>query len=171
LPVKKIGLLMLTLAVCCSSGALPASADQLYIHNRPYKGTTTGSGLEIQAELGALTEALGLKLTPISDNWVVTKAGEAAALPEGETSSGNVYFQGKVIAKANGATAMVAVSAFAEATGSILMPNKALGTVDMNKSVARMADNAPAAKKWVAHNTEDYAPTSKYRIIAFDAVW
>ena len=166
---KILGQWVLGMALCWGTGTIPVSADQLYIHNKPYKGTTSGTGAKIQAQLGALASALGLKITEVSANWVVTAGDEPAVLPADATGSGKVYFQGKVIAEAADLSTLVPVGSLAEAAGAMLRPNKSLQTVDVVNGVARVAQ-ADAPKRH-GSTQEAYVPTSKYRLIAFDATW
>jgi hypothetical protein len=167
--VRKLGISLMALAICCA-GSAAVFADQLYIHNQPYKQDTTGSGIALQAQLGELVEAMGLKLTEVSDNWVISAPNDAAALPEDAQGSGKVYYKGKVIAEANAATSLVSVAALAEATGARLIANRSLGTVDLVKAVGLIGDAPkPSGRKNPAAGT--YAPIPKIRLVSFDATW
>lgn len=162
--VKKLKYVLLTVALCWGF----ASADQLYIHNKPFKHPTTGAGASIQAGLGDLVQAFGLKLTEVSGNFVVTDESETPALPEGATGTGKVYYAGKIIGEASDPSAMIAVSALAEATGQMVRPNKEMHIVDVSKGLARVSPEQPGKRKTPQ---EGYAATPKYRLIAFDADW
>lgn len=164
--MKKLAPALLLLGLCWGI----ASADQLYIYNKPYKGQTSGSGAQIQAQLKPLVEAMGLQLSELSGNYVITAPGETAALPEGSSGIGHIYFEGKPVGDATSADAMVSVKTLAEATGSAVRPNKAMHLVDVNHGVARIVE-APDAPKRPRPPAEAYVPPSKYKVVAFDADW
>lgn len=51
----------------------PASAEDVYVDNRPYKGQMTGFGMDTEFEVHELAEAL--KVEAVSDNgyWILGK--------------------------------------------------------------------------------------------------
>lgn len=116
---------LLVLALACS-----AAAEQVFVRNKPYKGTVQGSGAQIQVELGAFVEALGMALTERNGNWVIAAAGETPAAPDGLT--GKIIYAGQPLADApQGAATVVPMRLLAEAVGAKVVVNQDLGTVDV----------------------------------------
>jgi hypothetical protein len=52
------------IALCCS-----ASAEDVYVKNKPFKGTTYGSGMDTELGLEALAEQLGMKFRENNGLW------------------------------------------------------------------------------------------------------
>ena len=58
-----------------------ASADQLYIGDKPFKGKVVGSGKQLWVSLPELVQAADLVLSEFNGNWVLHQKGEPASLP------------------------------------------------------------------------------------------
>ena len=50
---------------------VPASSQQVYLRNHPFKGKTSGQGKELQVSLKDLAAAAGLTVTQVGSGWVV----------------------------------------------------------------------------------------------------
>lgn len=115
--------------------AVPVAADQLFVRNKPFHGVVQGSGANMKAELGALTSALGLSVTEVSGNWVVTTAAETPTLPEGVTGMGRVYYKNKEIGQVQGIDSFISVQGFTEGVDGVMRLSPILGTVDVYRNV------------------------------------
>jgi hypothetical protein len=148
---------------------LSAQAEQLFIRHTLYKGVLQGKGKGIEAELGPLVAALGFKLEVASGNWVVVREGESATLPEGTTTAGKVYFQGKAILSADGPNTMISVASVTEAVGAVFRVNKDLGCIDVSIPAHIMSSQTASTPR--AHSQNSQSASSDFKVIAFDADW
>lgn len=111
--------------------AQAAEAQQLYIRNKPFKGATVGKGDSMLVELEPLAVALGLAVSPLGEGWAVAVADEALAA-EATTPAGTVLVNGQSVpVQDQGGTHLVNLREFCRAAGARVVPNPALGTVDV----------------------------------------
>jgi hypothetical protein len=147
----------------------PAWGEQVYIRNKPFKGTVSGKGPATSVELQALVTALGLQLTEVQGNWVVTSEGETAALPTDASGTGQVYYQGKPIATADqGGATLVPLISTAQALGAVARHNKDMGSIDVNLPVKAVSGTTSGP------SGSGPAPASfggGYKLINFWASW
>lgn len=152
---------------CLTLVALLTSAawcEQVYIRNKPFKGAVAGKGAQTTVDLASLVQALGMTLTEVNGNWVVTTGGEAAALPDGATGTQQLYFQGKSIATlTEGGATMVAIIPTAQALGAVAKHNKDMGSIDVNLPVAQVANAASGPSQSFS--------SSQYKMVHFWASW
>lgn len=122
--MRRLAFLMLFLAALLAASA---QADELYVRNRPYKGTVTGSGNQIAADLPGLLKALGAKVTVTDGVATVSTDGQE---PDAVDLSGvtKLSLEGKDVPVEGG---MVKLKALADAWGVKLVVNKEMGTVDL----------------------------------------
>lgn len=151
-----------------------ASADQLFIRNRPFKGNVTGVGKNlnlIRIELPGLVEAAGCKLTEVSGNWVVHREEETAALPESaaEGVTGRLFVNGKEVAVSeDNGVKFVSLQEFTNAMGGKLSHNPSMQSVDLNFPMNPVvAETAKPARK----NQPETASFGKYTLVNFGAPW
>ena len=121
---------------CLLCSVVPVAADQLFVRNRPFHGPVRGSGARMEAQIGALASALGLSITEMSGNWVVTTTEEKPALPEGVVGTGKIYYRNKEIAQAQTIDSFVSVQSFTEGVEGVMRLSATLGTVDVYRNVA-----------------------------------
>ncbi len=144
----------------------PAWGEQVYIRNKPFKGAVSGKGPATAVELQALVAALGLQLTEVQGNWVVTAEGEAPALPPDAGGTGQVYFQNKPITTADqGGATLVPLIPTAQALGAVAKHNKDMGSIDVNLPVKAVSGSPGGSGS---------APASfggGYKLINFWASW
>ena len=127
-------LLVLALVALALASPTVARAEEVYVGNRPFKGPVSGAGLETWVGAAELAKALGLELKESGGIWI---AGEAPA-PEG-TPKGSVVFAGKLVQSRvdSSGQPMVHLKSAADALGAVVRLNKEMGTLDVNRPVAR----------------------------------
>ncbi|MEW6280815.1 MAG: hypothetical protein AB1758_19525 [Candidatus Eremiobacterota bacterium] len=152
--------------------SLAGWSEQVYVRNKPFKGQVSGAGKAVTVDLQGLVSAMGLTLTEVGGNWVVTAEGEEASLPEGATGTGSIYFKGQAVGSApEGAATMVPLFDTATALGGSVKSNPGLGTIDVylggNQPVASTTPTQPGSQP-----SGDWgAGSSDYRLINFWASW
>ena len=132
--MKRFVLFVLTVVALALASSTVARAEEVYVGNRPFQGPVSGAGLETWVGAAELAKAMGLELKDSGGVWI---AGDAPA-PEG-TPPGSVVFAGKLVqsrVEASGRP-MVHLKSAADALGAVVRLNKALGTLDVNRPVAR----------------------------------
>lgn len=129
----------LVLATLLTSAAW---AEQIYIRNKPFKGEVRGAGAATTVELKALVAALGLTLTELQGNYVVTAAGNTATLPESSSGTGNLYYDGQAIGTVD--AGMVPLIPTAQALGAVARINKEMGSIDVNLPVKQISATTPS---------------------------
>lgn len=132
--MKRFVLLALTVLALALAGAGVARAEEVYVGNRPFKGPVSGTGLETWVGAAELARAMGLEMKESGGVWI---AGEGAA-PEG-TPPGSVVFAGKLVQSRvdSSGSPMVHLKSAADALGAVVRVNQAMGTLDVNRPVAR----------------------------------
>lgn len=161
---------------CLALAALltsPAWCEQVYIRNKPFKGAVAGKGPQTTVDLASLVQALGMTLTQVNGNWVVTGAGQTASLPEGATQDGmQLYYQGKAIGKmSEGGATMVPLIATAQSLGAVAKHNKDMGSIDVNLPVGQMTAAEPRPASSGSSSTSTSSFSSKYKMVHFWASW
>ncbi|GEM_PF-1929261 len=128
------------LAVAILAGSLPASAEEVFITNRPFQGPVNGTGADTYVGAAALAKALGVNLVRVQGSWV---AG-SASVPAG-TPAGSVVFAGKVLPSRGGpgGAPLVHLKSAAEALGYVVRVNPQMRTIDVNRAVAKVVPRAP----------------------------
>ncbi|MBI3924092.1 MAG: hypothetical protein HY319_00990 [Armatimonadetes bacterium] len=119
--------LLVFLLVC-----LPASGDEIYVWNRPFKGAVSGAGAELYVELDKFAAALKL---PAEGTWSVG--------PGGVTVGGTV-----VPSREEAGARMVHMNAFCQAVGAKVVKNAGLGTLDIY-----LPTDSAGARDWGAGGT------------------
>lgn len=161
------------LVVAVALLSLHASADQLFIRNKPFKGQVTGVGKNlglIRIELTGLVEAADLKLTEVSGNWVVHRPGETPALPETAAAgvTGRLFVNGKEIALIDdNGTQTVSLLEFSNAMGGRLQHSPSTQTVDLNFPQGPVTQAGPKPTR----KNEPAASFSRYTLVNFGAPW
>jgi len=140
MPSLKRFVLASLLAVAILAGSLPASAEDVFIANRPFQGPVSGSGADTYVGAGALAKALGVNLVRVQGSWV---AG-SASIPAG-TPAGSVVFAGKVVPSRGGpgGAPLVHLKSAAEALGYVVRLNPQMKAIDVNRAVAKVVPRAP----------------------------
>lgn len=119
--------------------SLLASAEQLYIRNRPFKGAITRESGRLWVELKPLVEALGLSLAGDDQQGYVVSGGEESVLP----GPGKVKVkETEVSSNAGSGSLLVPLDQVAELVGAKVIVNKSLGTVDVSLAAASPASSS-----------------------------
>jgi len=166
---RRLGALVVGLTLLAT---FSASADQLFIRNRPFKGQVSRVSKNlgtIQIELAGLCAAADYKLSEVSGNWVIHKEGQTAALPEGmENATGKLFANGKEVAftEENGVK-LVSLQEVSNALGGRLVHNPSMQAVDLNFPAGAVAA-APEATKRPAQAA---STGGKYILLNFGAPW
>lgn len=143
--------------------SLQASADQLFIGDKPFKGQVVGSGKQLWVSLPELVQATDLVLSEVNGNWVLHRKGETAALPPFTRSD----VKGRLFAKGapfdfddqNG-TRFVPLEVFSLFLGGRLKYNSLMQTVELQ------------LPKVVAHKYEPaVVDPGEYTLLYFGASW
>lgn len=166
---RRLGALVVGLTLLAT---FSASADQLFIRNRPFKGQVSRVSKNlaaIQIELAGLCAAADFKLSEVSGNWVIHREGQAATLPEGmENVTGKLFANGKEVAFVEqDGVKMVSLQEVSNALGGRLAHNSSLQAVDLNFPAGTVASAAgtPNRKGQVA------SPAGQYILLNFGAPW
>lgn len=143
--------------------SLQASADQLFIGDKPFQGQVVGSGKHLWVSLPEMVQAADLVLSEVNGNWVLHRKGETAALPPFTRPD----VKGRLFAKGaefdfddqNG-TKFVPLEVFSRVFGGRLKYNSLMQTVELQlpKVVARKDE--PAAVN-----------PGEYTLVNFGASW
>lgn len=160
----------LLLAVLLTSAAW---AEQVYIRNKPFKGTVAGTGQQTTVDLQSLVTALGYQLNEVEGNLVVTSPDETAALPEGATGTGQIYFQGKALGAADqGGDTMVPLIPTAQALGAIARINKDMGSIDVNLPVGQRTASPPSTPSTASTSSPtSFTGGGGFKVIHYYADW
>ena len=136
--------LLVALAV---TSLLPATADQLYVRNRAFKGAVVREGKVTWVELKTLATALDAKLaTSEGGGYQLSRTGvEPAPVAAGKVAIGTELLDTRDV---NGQI-MVPLEDAARLLGLKITPNRALGTVDVSFAVtqAPASGDGKAAKR------------------------
>ncbi len=140
--MKRLLLVILSMLLVLALEA-PARAEEVYVGNRPFQGAISGAGVETYVDAATLARALGLEFRQAAGLW---QAGAQAA-PEG-TRAGSVVFAGKVVPSRldRGGRPLVHLKSAAEAAGAVMRVNRQMGSIDINKPVARPVEQAASQK-------------------------
>ncbi len=166
---RRLGALVVGLTLLAT---FSASADQLFIRNRPFKGQVSRVSKNlgaIQIELAGLCTAADFKLSEVSGNWVVHKEGQTAALPEGmENATGKLFANGKEVAftEENGVK-LVNLQELSNALGGRLAHNPDMQAVDLNFPAGGVASASDAPKG----TAQAASPAGQYILLNFGAPW
>lgn len=115
------------LALLCSS----ASADQLYIRNRPFKGVVKKADGRLWVDLKTFAAALGATVEE-GESGTTIKMPDAAEASKVETMQEN-------------GTVMVPLEGTAKLVGARVVANKQMGTIDVSLAPAVMKPAGDAA--------------------------
>ena len=145
-----------------------AGADELYIRNKPFKGSIQGVGHDashLRVDAGPAVEAMGLTVTEIEGNWVVAKGGQVPALPAGVKGKGKLYVGGKELPfVADGRIRYVVLQDLGKLLGARFVYNKDTGILDVSMTGQSTPDNwggASASYRLVYFGT-DKAPACRH---------
>ena len=143
-------------ALFCTQLLLIANADQLYIRNRPFKGEVARQSGKTWVEIKALSEALGLKLEgDPQQGYQLAAEGETS--PPGE---GKAVIHGTEVPTTTGSSGLlVALEDACPLLGARLVPNKAMGTLDVSL--------APAANSTTASSSSSLLGNSAYTLVEY----
>lgn len=124
---------------------LPASSDQLYVRNRPFKGAVVRDGKTTWVELQTLATVLEAKLVPAEGGGfqLSRESVEAAPVAAGKVAIGDKQLDTREV---NGQT-MIVLEEVSPLLGLKITPNRSLGTVDVNFTGAAQSDAAAPGEK------------------------
>jgi len=120
-------LLLLLFVLTC------AHADQLYVRNRPFKGTVNRSDGKLWVELKPLMEALGLALQGDEQVGYWVSRDPAAVAP----GAGKVSVEGTEIECSSSLPICVPLDSVAPLLGARVVVNKDMGTTDVSLAPAK----------------------------------
>lgn len=110
----------------------PATAQDLYFRNKPFKGPTSGSWDSMMVGLKEAAQVFELPLKEEGGVYLVGASQAAGA------TSGQVVVEGKVVGSQPGETGpLVNLKEFAAAAGLTYKPNREMGGIDVAKPVNR----------------------------------
>ena len=125
-----------------------AAADQLYIRNRPYKGTVKRADGRLWVDLKTFAAALGATVEQNSEGGTLVKMPDGPA-PENPVAAGKLMVANQEVEsqQENGAV-LVPLEATAKLLGAKVISNKQMGTIDVSlaASQAPIATTAVGAK-------------------------
>lgn len=143
--MRKSLLSSLLLALFFFVGVLNATAEEVYVKNKPFEGTVVGSGMSSELDLKDLGTALGMEVTQSESQWLL-----------GETPLNVREEDGRVL---------VTLSALKEA-GFKVIHSPEIGTIDINTGKAVMT-----AKSEQKRMAEISWGGSKPTLVYFGADW
>lgn len=118
-------------------GALQTSwAEELYVRNRPFKGTVKKSDGRIWVDLKSFSQSLGATLVETPEGGVVVTLGGAATEPvagAGKVVIGNEECESQPSPEGP----LVPLDTAAKLLGARVSSNKGLGTIDVNIASAK----------------------------------
>lgn len=140
-----------------------ASADQLYVRNRPYTGFVAGNPAQpssVEVDLRELCQALDLKINEVNGNVLVSRAGEAPDDPPGEGNT--LYVEGTPVAfRDDSGHRLVPLASFASALGAVLKRHAELGTLDFSLTGRDVGSGSMVGPNQLLFFGADWAPASK----------
>lgn len=124
--------------------SMPSFADDIFVRNKPYKGTVRGSGVGIEVRVDELAKALGVEAVDKGGVWEIDGLSVPSRVEEGQ--------------------AFVSLNDLEEA-GFRVSRSAALGTIDIHKALPKSdkPKNKAAAADWGA-------PTGP-ALVYFGAKW
>lgn len=135
-PLIALGLLAATLG--------PVAADQIFIRNKPFTGATVTTDGKLWVELKPLADAFQATLVDNGQGGYLLQTaktpGDAAEIPANKLKVGETLVDVQTVEGVQ----MVVLEDFAKGVNARVTPNKALKTIDVNLTSAKMADAAPA---------------------------
>jgi hypothetical protein len=144
--MRKSLLCSLFLALFLCTSVLNASAEDVYVKNKPFEGTVVGSGLSSELSLKDLGTALGMEVKQSEGQWLL-----------GETPLAVREVDGRIL---------VSLSALKEA-GFKVIRSAELGTIDINTGMGAMT--AKSEQKRMAES--GWGGGSKPTLVYFGANW
>jgi thiol-disulfide isomerase/thioredoxin len=112
-----------------------ASADQLYVRNRIFKGPVKKSDGRIWVDLKTFAQAMGANLVELPEGGTVVTMGDAPS--EQTAAAGKVVIAGEETETQPGPDGlMVPLDVASKLMGARVIPNKAIGTIDVSLGVA-----------------------------------
>ena len=129
-------------------GALcaPAAADQLYVRNRPFKGTVQTSEGRLWVDLKTFAEAMEATVvaSPEGGSSLVMPGEEPSsrAVPAGKVSIGDEMVESQ---QGSDGVVMVPLDETARLVGARVIANKSMGTIDVSLAKALSKKNKAAA--------------------------
>lgn len=122
-----------------------AAADQLYIRNRPYKGTVKRADGRLWVDLKTFAAALGATVEQNSEGGTLVKMPDGPA-PESPVAAGKLVVANQEVEsqQENGAV-LVPLEATAKLLGARVISNKQMGTIDVSLVPAASAPTAATA--------------------------
>jgi hypothetical protein len=126
----------LALLACCLG---PVHADQLYVHNKPFKGAVSRVDGQIWVELKPLADALGFELVDNGENGFAFNPKNKPPLLNSEALPANkLSIDGQTVdVQTHDGMIEVPLEATAKLVNAKVVYNKGLGTIDV--SVAKAA--------------------------------
>lgn len=123
---------------------MPVWAEQIYVRNKPYKGPSSGRGVQTYVGLPQLAQLLGARVVAEKGGFVVTRSQDQ--LPgQDKSAPGVVVVEGKVVSsRTEGNQVMVSLKEAAEALGARVTVNAQLGTIDVSMPVAKIEAAPPS---------------------------
>ena len=152
-------LFKLSVLLALTTTILPATGDQLYVRNRPFKGAMVREGKVTWIELQSLATALGAKLATAEGGGfqLSLTSIEPALVPAGKVAIGSDLLDARDV---NG-TLLVSLEGVSALLGLKVIPNKALGTVDVNFATAQIAaPTAAPASSGTVRKLNTFNPTA-----------
>lgn len=115
-------------------GMSVAGAEQIYLRNRLFKGPVVGTGRNTMVGAVAFAEAMGLKITEQDGATILHPPEVRVGTDFGSVDAGAVYVVGKKVESSAGpgGAVMIPLFASAEAAGARAVPNRSMGTIDVN---------------------------------------
>jgi hypothetical protein len=119
--------------------------DQIYIKNRPFKGSVSTVSGQVWVELPAFAKAIGATLVSNEQGGHVLSLSQVAAEAAKEVPANTVMVSGNPIeVRSNAGTLEVPLEVTAKALNAKVIANKSMGTVDVNLGGPVQAAAAPS---------------------------
>ncbi|MBI3924250.1 MAG: hypothetical protein HY319_01795 [Armatimonadetes bacterium] len=128
-------------------GTVAASAEPIYLRNKPFKGPSSGAGKDTMVGLTAFAAAMDLVVTEQNGSKVAYPKDAGTVTDFGINEPGHVFVVGKEVRSAVDPSGEVMVSLWdaAEAAGARVVLNRDLGTIEVNLMVKAVTAPGSAA--------------------------